>query len=74
MKEYYDLLLLFGAHDDMSRFKLLNHGALGGKRKYTEADIDRLEKELHYIKKVRENEYGDPVYVITEAGKNYRDK
>lgn len=67
MKNYYDILLLFDCGRTVSRLQMLNFG----NGKYTEDDIDSLEKQ-GYIRKVGENYFNEPEYMITDKGQKYR--
>jgi len=73
MKKYYDLLTQFTNGSEVSKLHLLNTGKLLNKNMYSDEDFKVLEEDLHFIKMIRVNSYGDPVYIITEAGKQYRD-
>lgn len=72
MEKYYDILMQFTDGNKVSKLHLLNTGNKSHK-KYTDEDIRILEEELRFIRAVGVNAYGEPVYIITEAGKQYRD-
>lgn len=63
MREYYGFLILFNG-TECSKTHLLRH--------HTQEEIDAC-LELGYIVQTRKQADGEPVYGITQAGKNYRD-
>ena len=73
MKQYYDILILFDIGKPVSRLQMLNTGAITKRVRYTDEDIRILAEELNYIQKIGENEFKEPLYIITPAGKHYRD-
>ena len=62
--KFYSMLMQFTQGTTPSRTRL--------KRKYGEALIDEA-LNLGLIKEIRQNKYGDPIYAITEQGKEKRD-
>ncbi len=64
MNKFYSLLMQFTQGTTPSRLHLVH--------KYNE---DLVDEAIHmgYIIEIRKNEYGEPVYAITPAGRSARD-
>ena len=63
--KYHQMLMLFSGNNRVSRFRLC-HG------RYTENDVDEA-VELGLIMEIQKNDFNEPIYIITDLGKKYRD-